>query len=112
MADVSTRLVILYGLVQNRGPLDYKQQGKQFEDFGNFNYGVVGAALGFDKDLLLRAAGWAQLRAGTSMQLPSWGQPPKWILFGGKPPYGDDPRDQQMISNGFEYYHWRKAGCD
>lgn len=26
----------------NKGPWDYKQQGKQYQEFGNFNYGATG----------------------------------------------------------------------
>ena len=42
-----------------------------------------------------RAAGVAQVRAGTS--LPEFGHP-----LGGAP-YGDDPRDQLMISMGYSF---------
>ena len=42
-----------------------------------------------------RAAGVAQVRAGTS--LPEFGHP-----LGGAP-YGDDPRDQLMISKGYSF---------
>ncbi len=46
--------------VKYGGPWDYKIQGSQFEDFGNFNYGATGVAAGFDASTLLRAAGYAQ----------------------------------------------------
>jgi len=38
------------------GPWDFKQQGGQYEDFGNYHYGAVGAALGLP-ELVLRRAG-------------------------------------------------------
>jgi hypothetical protein len=43
-----------YDQVKNRGPWDYKQQGAQYQDFGNFNYGATGAAFGFSEDALAR----------------------------------------------------------
>ena len=92
-------------MVQNKGPWDYKQQGRQYQDFGNFNYGATGNSAGIFSEILLRAAGHAQQKAGTSR--PEWGSP-----FGG-PPYGDDPADQEMIKKGIEYS--RKGGkgkCD
>lgn len=84
-------------MVQNKGPWDYKQQGKEYGKFGNFNYGATGLAAGFSEDILLRMAGYAQQQAGTS--LPEWGDPL------GDAPYGDDPADQQMIQSGFDYYY-------
>jgi hypothetical protein len=88
-----------YDQVRNKGPWDYKQQGRQFADFGNFNYGASGLGFGFPSSLLRRLAGVAQRAAGTSS--PSWGTP--W----GSPPYGDDPTDQFFIDQGLEYYRCR-----
>lgn len=90
--------------VQNKGPWDYKRQGRQYEDFGNFNYGMTAAAMGIPENLALRAAGWAQQQAETSK--PSWGHPTR--LDGG--PYGDDPDDQRQIKVGYDHYRsglWR-----
>lgn len=57
--------------VQNKGEWDYKQLDKEnatlenrdnkYEAFGNWNYGVVGTALGIPKAILLSAAGGAQM---------------------------------------------------
>lgn len=95
-----------YSQVQNRGPWDYKQLGQEYADFGNFNYGASGYAAGFSVATLLRAAGWAQVRAGTSS--PGWVEavtlPQALLGIGGKPPFGDDPRDQFWISEGIKYY--------
>jgi len=91
-----------YNQVKNKGPWDYKQQGSQYQDFGNFNYGASGAA-GFTSGTLLRMAGWAQRRAGTSN--PAWGAP--W----GSAPYGDDPADQLIINQGIDYYNC-KSKCE
>ena len=82
--------------VRNGGPWDYKQQGRQYENFGNFNYGATGRSFGFPSSILLRAAGRAQERAGTS--------DPKWGRWYGRAPYGDDPVDQANIQNGIQYY--------
>lgn len=51
---------------------------------------------GYSDELLLRAAGFAQVQAGTSE--PDWGTPD------GNPPYGDDPEDQENIKLGINYY--------
>ena len=87
--------------VRNRGPWDYKQQGGQYENFGNFNYGAAGAAWGFSAETLKRQAGRAQMAAGTSKR--------GWQKYGGRnnsrilPPYGDDPADQEWIQRGIDY---------
>jgi hypothetical protein len=84
-----------YNQVRNKGPMDYKQQGPLYQDFGNFNYGATGAAFGFRDNLLQRAAGAANQIADPSRQ--DLGSP-----YGG-PPYGDDPNDQTQIINGMEF---------
>ncbi|BFM48514.1 polymorphic toxin type 44 domain-containing protein [Marinomonas sp. THO17] len=66
-----------------------------FEHFGNFHYGAVGYAGGISENTLLRGAGCAQMRSGTSSE--SFGS--CW----GEEPYGDDPEDQYYISLGIEY---------
>ena len=103
-----------YGEVRNNGDWDYKQQGKQYEDFGNFNYGATGAALGLDLTTLLRMAGFASIQASYPDR-PWPGDPgggAAAILAGlgkGIPPYGDDPHDQQEITLGFRYYQLKYA---
>ncbi|BDU09752.1 hypothetical protein PRtIB026_A23320 [Pseudomonas sp. RtIB026] len=84
-----------YAKVRNRGDWDYKQRGRQFASFGNFNYGAVGAAAGISEAVLLRAAGAAQTVAGTSQaEFDKW-----WA----DAPYGDDPVDQAWIKAGIDY---------
>ena len=90
-----------YDQVRNHGPWDYKQINSQYEAFGNFNYGATGYAFGFSNEILLRGAGWAQNRAGTNIN----GNYGDWY---GPAPFGDDPRDQQQIANGIDYY---RCGC-
>nr|WP_314876480.1 polymorphic toxin type 44 domain-containing protein [uncultured Pseudomonas sp.] len=84
-----------YSKVRNRGEWDYKQKGSRYEAFGNFNYGACGTAAGISEQVLLRGAGWAQGRAGTSN--PAFG------VWWGDIPYGDDPADQEWIKAGIEY---------
>jgi RHS repeat-associated protein len=97
-----------YNLVRNDGPWDYKQQNtypQQYDAAGNFNYGATGAAAGFSTPVLLRAAGYAQIEAGTSTR--AWAG-----IFGpfGGPPYGDDPADQAEIKAGIAYYECLASG--
>ena len=84
-----------YHQVKNKGPWDFKQRGKQYEAFGNFHYGAVGTAMGMAREVLERAAGWAQGRAGTSES--------KNGMWAGLAPYGDDPMDQMYIKAGVDY---------
>ena len=92
--------------VRNGGPWDYKQIHSGYQDFGNYNYGYAGTAIGISGGLLLRQAGRAQIAAGTSM--PEWGNPGLFGVIGGKAPFGDDPLDQMMISHGISD---RADGC-
>lgn len=90
-----------YSQVRGRGPWDYKQKSREYEAFGNFNYGVTGIVLGIPESVLLRAAGAAQKAAGTSRaEFGDW-----W----GDAPYGDDHSDQHWIKEGIEYA--RAQGC-
>lgn len=84
-----------YKKVRNGGDWDYKQHGRQYESFGNFNYGAVGTAAGISEGILLRAAGAAQSVAGTSESAFD-----KWWS---ESPFGDDPVDQVWIKAGIEY---------
>ncbi len=89
----------VYQAVRHGGKWDYKQRQKgnrDYQDFGNFNYGAVMTANGWGPETILRGAGWAQQRAGTSRK--EFGSP-----LGG-PPYGDDPADQRQIKAGIDYY--------
>ena len=90
--------------MQNKGPWDYKQQSAQYQDFGNFNFGLIVAVTGIPEQVALRGAGDAQTKVGTSQD--GWGG--SWDLNGG--PYSDDPADQALIKKGYEYYNsglWR-----
>ncbi len=86
-----------YNLVKNNGAWDYKQYGSDLQDFGNYNFGVVAAASGlFNLPTILQQAGRAQCVAGTSN--PKWGDP------NSGPPYGDEPKDQRWITEGWNDY--------
>ncbi|MGA6108780.1 RHS repeat-associated core domain-containing protein [Pseudomonas solani] len=93
-----------YNAVKNKGPWDYKQNGPQYQDFGNYNYGLTGSAQGFSPNTLRRMAGWAQGRAGTRPSNGAWSTPL------GTYPYGDDPNDQYWINEGIKDYesnYWK-----
>jgi type VI secretion system secreted protein VgrG len=86
------------------GPWDFKQRGSQYEDFGNFHFGVVGKAMGIPEGVLLRRAGKAA--AAKRGADPRFGDPGNG-LFGGTAPYGNDPRSEAMIRKGFAHYEKR-----
>jgi RHS repeat-associated protein len=101
-------LVDWYKNVNTRGPWDYKQirplndfgqpdKKSPYEDFGNFNYGATAAAMGIPLNIALRGAGWKQPNPD-----PSWKH---WYSL--QAPYGDDPRDQEQIRAGYQYYKSR-----
>ncbi len=90
----------LYERVKPEGIWDFKDQfppNPAYEPFGNWHFGVVGTAQGWDEAGLLRGAGWAQQRDN-----PSVGQGQWWSGA----PYGDDPRDQAWIRAGVQFYSW------
>lgn len=92
--------------VKNKGPWDYKQEGKKdgnnYQAFGNFNYGAAGRSI-FPTSILLQEAGRAQTAAGTSA--PGWGSPGIRLMpFTGTGSFGDDPEDQFWIQQGANYY--------
>ncbi|MDT8906158.1 MULTISPECIES: polymorphic toxin type 44 domain-containing protein [Pseudomonas] len=72
-----------------------EQRGREYEEFGNFNYGATGTVAGISEQILLRAAGAAQSIAGTSEE--EFG---KWWA---ESPYGDDELDQIWIKAGIRY---------
>jgi hypothetical protein len=94
-ADKKWNPTWFYNQVKLNGPWDYKQQGRKYDDFGNFNFGATGFAFGFPADILYRGAGWENQKADPTRK--GLGSP-----WGGYP-YGDDPKDQNQISNGIDY---------
>ena len=80
--------------------MDYKKGGDQYRDFGNFNYGAVGTAMGLSPDLLHGGAGVQQMR--DKRWSPEYGIP----FWSGK--HGDNDQDYQQIENGIRHYHARR----
>lgn len=55
----------IYNSFRNKGEFDYKQQGSEYPEFGNWHYGfLVPEKVG--QDFAEMAAGYAQIKAGTS----------------------------------------------
>lgn len=71
--------------------MDYKQIDKKYEDFGNYNYAVVGKALGYADGVLRAAAGYAQ---GDSRGKIGWAG------LADPANFGDAPEDQFQIWKG------------
>ena len=93
-------------MVNTGQPWDYKKDNPLFEDFGNFNYGAVGAAAGYSLGILQRMGGWVTTVQGE-------GEKPSTMVqarlgIGGTYPYGDQRRDAEQISAGVSYYFCRK----
>jgi RHS repeat-associated protein len=114
--DYKVNKKTIYGL-GNDGKTQFSFEGKSMEsqDIGNHHFGVVSGAYGFDEQFSLRQAGAAQ------MMVPG-NSKPEWRVYGPPeitgynsagaiftkpylPPYGDDPRDQANIKEGYEYYN-------
>jgi hypothetical protein len=92
-------------------PWDFKSPGKlelnmtEYEAFGNWHVGAVGGAADFDLQTLQEEAGAAQIGRGTSR--PEWGNPgigPRGFRLMGTYPFGDDPRDAELIEQGHRWY--------
>ena len=66
-----------FAMVQNWAPWDYKRQNPEYDNFGNFNFGATGCALGIPLNILQRGA-------GSFKNLPKFGH--WWWRY----PYGND----------------------
>lgn len=65
---------------------------------GNISYGYLGKAMRIPDELLVSAAGFVQILAGTSES--------DWLKLKG---FGDDPRDTARIQQGINIYKsWHK----
>ena len=94
--------------VKPGGPWDYKSQSTpehNYEAFGNFHYGAVAAAAGFNDGQILKAAGFVQKWFGDT---EGDGGTVNIINAltgkGGEEPYQDQIRDQANIKLGIYYY--------
>jgi len=83
--------------VQNHARWDFKRRGPEYENYGNFNYGATGSALGVPSEVLVRTAGWYQQKHGDAKS----GEGHWWDREGA---YGDDPKDQFWIKLGISYF--------
>ena len=90
--------VDFYNAVKSGGKWDYKQYGSQYENLGNYNYGLTGKACGFGDTTLKAGAGLYQIYSGTSS-------------FNFYNSFFDDPVDQSWIREGigdFNSNYWGK----
>ena len=116
--DLKVNNKTIFGL-GNDGKTQFLFKGKKMEaqDIGNHHFGAVANAYGFGQEFALKQAGVAQMSSGTSQK--------EWQIYGPKqvvgstpagpiysrpmlPPYGDDPRDQSYIKEGYQYYNKNK----
>ena len=99
-----TQLAWFVDMVNTGNPWDYKQQGEQYVDFGNFNYGATCAAMGWSLLVCQGSAGLAHDWRAYKRNLPLGNGIP-FLL----PPYGDQSADQAQIANGYWYYMWKEV---
>lgn len=109
-----------YERVKIGGPWDYKTRGLQYENFGNFHYGAVGAAAGISEEVLLRMGGYVQVGVDNAMRAENRpvthkrGKAPSLIEAllgkGGVAPFEDEEKDQYWISKGVRYYQRHYGG--
>lgn len=81
------------------GPWNFKHltgypKTPEWQNFGNFVYGLAGKAAGIPEQTLLRVAGLVQ-----SNPQSNWGH-----FYNITAPYGDDPVDDRWVRAGFEYF--------
>jgi len=77
--------------------MDYKQIDPSYADFGNYNFGAVGKALGYPDAVLQYGAGWAQGRADGLTRFEAAIR--SISDFKNK---GDNPGDQDLINDGIQ----------
>lgn len=94
-------------MVKTGAPWDYKNgpypNAKQYENFGNFNYGVTGSALGFNSWTLQNEAGIAQQNDPNTRGAGSGTPGSRWDPGSGVWPYGDEMKDNKWIRDGINY---------
>jgi RHS repeat-associated protein len=87
-----------YNVVNYGGQWDYKTQNpkgtQMYTDFGNFNFGATGRAVGFSPDELLWGAGLAQLRHNLQHGIPVQSISTRF----------DNPDDIDPILAGIQYH--------
>lgn len=118
--DLKRNKNTIWGLANdNKTYFAFKGKRMESQDIGNHHFGVVAKAYGFfSEHFILYQAGQNQISNGKSKPewqryayVPSSGFSPSGIPYTMYnrvmlPPYGDDPRDQKWITEGFNY--WKK----
>jgi RHS repeat-associated protein len=117
--DIKNDKNSIFGLANNKEykatKFSFRSKSYSSSDLGNFQFGVLSKAspsLSFlSEEGILKQAGSAQIEAGTSR--------PEWQIYKSitvyhsitpttmnvmQPPYCDDPRDQEMIIEGFRFF--------
>lgn len=83
---------------------------ERYGPIGNFNYGAMGIAIGFEQGVLLRVAGYQRQHGGRDPERGQ-GEAPYGITaiqgLGGTAPFGDIPAAQADIKRGIAYAHCR-----
>jgi RHS repeat-associated protein len=96
-------------------PQDYKQYSPDLREFGNFNFGAVTSALGLSQTAIQWAAGLDSYAAIAFSQLAKYGfiksPPPSFGTPLTGPPYGDSPREQDEIAQGYTWATRYLKGC-
>jgi hypothetical protein len=87
---------------ENRGPYDFKREGIQFDDAGNFNFGLEAASKGIGPIFAHLGAGFYHQYHGAYDPSAdgTWWNP---LSFG-----GDSPNGHEQIDNGYQY---QGCGC-
>jgi hypothetical protein len=80
-------------------PWNYQAQSPQYDEFGNFNYGATGTALGIPAPILVGAAGLKK-----NFDFWSKGQSNPYS----SQPHTNAPSKTRAIMNGIQY---ARAGC-
>ena len=72
--------------------------GEQYDDFGNFNYGATGAAIGYNLGQLQRVARLKKLTRNLEKGTPTSNMAFALAGVGGTYPYGDKQKDAEWIA--------------
>lgn len=124
--DATKNFGWFWNQVKTGGPQDYKNLKDKngnaspwFEYFGNYNFGAVSRAVGFNEEITAFGAGTYQIKSRISMtnnklsignfsvnipgvQLKNYDKSWSDAYFKGS--YGDDPRDTEAIRAGSKYF--------
>lgn len=72
------------------------------QNFGNYAWGMLAAAFGFELITTQRGAGLYQVWSGRSKW--DWSHPVPVLPALSEPPYGDDPIDHYWVTRGWTDY--------